>query len=182
MTHSAASGSKLLVNPCHRGSANCSRLRVEAIGRGRDRKSAAHRPSSGRARAQRQPGALTAAMATHHSHTPSPGARVHSRQCLFNHLPGQLCHCRIGGADYLPRKLQQFIQASARGIHNMAPSKLTVVVALVASLLLLLCNSNTKVTTEQRVDASARVRARKILALEPGFFSLSLSSPELFLL
>jgi hypothetical protein len=41
----------------------------------------------------------------------------------------------------------------------MAPSKLTVVVALVASLLLLLCNSNTKVTTERRVDARQLVCA-----------------------
>jgi hypothetical protein len=40
----------------------------------------------------------------------------------------------------------------------MAPCKLTVVVALVASLLLL-CNSNTKVTTERRVDARQLVCA-----------------------
>jgi hypothetical protein len=84
----------------------------------------------------RQPGALTTAM-VNSSHSRPFRSSCHSLS-LFNHLHGQLC-C-------YPSPLT--LEKAPALLLNMAPNKLAVVVALVASLLVLLSNSNTKVTNQ----------------------------------
>lgn len=109
----------------------------------------------------RQPGALTAPWPLITVPCPSTPQYL----CLFNHLAGQLCRCRPWRQELPQKKLSRKLQCFEIGLRlqrgvGMAPNKLAVVVTLVASLLLLFGNSNTKVSRRVRSSGAWKILAR----------------------